>query len=137
MSFRSICPLNSVVEIIGDKWTLLIVRDLFLGKKRFSELIVSKEKIARNILTNRLKKLKKFGLIGFKRLAGNKKEKHYFLTNKGLEIYPTIIQMMIWGDKNVPESTGNLGQKILKNYKLKGPEKIINDFKNKSIPIDS
>ncbi|MDX1408893.1 MAG: helix-turn-helix domain-containing protein, partial [Saprospiraceae bacterium] len=60
---RSACPLSCSLELIGDRWTMLVLRDLFIGKKRFGEFLESPERISTNILTDRLAMMEKFGLV--------------------------------------------------------------------------
>ena len=80
---RSHCPLVNILDVIGDKWSLVIIRDLFLGKKTFTEFMRSSEKIASNILTNRLELLINHGLLEGTKLPHDNKTKIYYLTNKG------------------------------------------------------
>ena len=83
---RSHCPLTNILDIIGDKWSLIIVRDLFLEKKTFTEFMKSSEKIASNILTNRLELLINHGLLEVTKLPNDNKTKIYHLTNKGIDL---------------------------------------------------
>ncbi|SEF93505.1 transcriptional regulator, HxlR family [Halpernia humi] len=100
--FRSSCPIASTLDIIGDKWSLLIIRDLLLGgKKTFKEISLSEEKIATNILSSRLKLLERFDLISKRKLPSNKKENIYLLTEKGIDLAPLITEIILWSDKNV------------------------------------
>ena len=100
--FRSGCPVASTLDIVGDKWSLLIIRDMLLqGKKTFKEFSISPEKIAPGILSSRLKWLEKNKLITKQKLPFNKKENVYLLTEKGIELAPIIIEIMIWSDKNL------------------------------------
>jgi DNA-binding HxlR family transcriptional regulator len=94
---RSLCPVACSLDIIGDRWTLLIVRDLFFGRTRFKDFTASPEGIPTNILTDRLKRLLAHGIIeqipaedGTKRLA-------YRLTKKGKALGPMLKAMRDWG----------------------------------------
>ena len=87
---RSNCPLASALDIVGDKWSLLVIRDLFLGKKTFTEFLKSPEKIATNILANRLELLTNRGLLKYTKLPNDQKTKIYFLTDRGIDMYPII-----------------------------------------------
>ena len=79
------CPIALSISYVGDKWTLIILRDLILHKKtRFKELKASRGNIATNILTNRLKMLLKEGFIVYLNPAGTKKSRQYIVTDKGL-----------------------------------------------------
>ena len=98
--FRSGCPISSTLDIVGDKWSLLIIRDMLLKhKKTFKNLLVSEEKIAPSILSARLKLLENYHLISKRKLPTNKKENIYLLTQKAIDFTPIIIEMTLWGDK--------------------------------------
>jgi DNA-binding HxlR family transcriptional regulator len=100
--FRSSCPVCSTLDIIGDKWSLVIIRDMLLGhKKTFKELSNSEEAIAPSILSARLKLLESFELISKRKLPRNLKENIYLLTESGIELAPVILEMVIWADKNI------------------------------------
>ena len=105
---RSGCPISSALEIIGDTWSLLIIRDLFLERTTFSEFMNSPEKISSNILTNRLKKLLSFNLIEFYRAPKDKKIKKYFLTSAGIGLYPLIYDLSIWSKKYLDMEYNNI-----------------------------
>jgi DNA-binding HxlR family transcriptional regulator len=114
---RSQCPLVNVLDIVGDKWTLIIIRDLFLGKKTFTEFMNSPEKFASNILSNRLEFLINHGLLNVIKLPHDKKTKLYYLTDKGVGIYPIIYEMMYWSKRNLDEEFGPLGIQFFKESK--------------------
>jgi DNA-binding HxlR family transcriptional regulator len=109
---RSNCPLTSALDIIGDKWTLVIIRDLFLGKKTFTEFIKSKEKIATNILSNRLELLAQQKIISVTKLPNDQKTKIYYLTDSGIDLYPIIYEMMHWSRRNLKKEFGLVGKQI-------------------------
>lgn len=101
-SFRCDCPITSALDVLGDKWTLVIVKQMLIdGKKTFKEFVEAKESIATNILTDRLKKIEEKGIIKRISLPENKKSKHYHLTEKGLDLTPVILEMAIWSDGNL------------------------------------
>lgn len=101
-NFRSGCPVASTLDIVGDKWSLLIVRDMLLqGKKTFKDFSVSPEKIAPGILSSRLKWLEENELITKQKLPDNQKENIYLLTQKGIELAPIITEIILWSDKNL------------------------------------
>jgi DNA-binding HxlR family transcriptional regulator len=101
-NFRSGCPLASTLDIVGDKWSLLIVRDMLLqGKKTFKDFSISPEGIAPGILSSRLKWLEENELITKQKLPDNKKENIYLLTEKGIELAPIITEIILWSDKNL------------------------------------
>ena len=122
---RSNCPLTSALDIIGDKWSLIIIRDLFLGKKTFTEFIKSSEKIATNILANRLELLTANGLIKVTKLPNDRKTKLYYLTDKGIDMYPIIYEMVQWSDRNVNKKFGPIGAELLKNSQGQSTKKVI------------
>jgi DNA-binding HxlR family transcriptional regulator len=94
---KSLCPVNQYLEVFGDKWTLLIIRDMmFVGKRYFNELRVSDEKIASNILTDRLNKLEASGIIIKTKDSKHKQKNIYTLTEQGIDLMPIIIQMVSW-----------------------------------------
>lgn len=98
--FRSSCPISSTLDVIGDKWSLLIIRDMLIKhKKTFKEISNSDERIAPSILSARLKLLESFHLIFRTKTAENKKENIYLLTDKGVELAPIITEFTLWGDK--------------------------------------
>ncbi|WP_166387863.1 winged helix-turn-helix transcriptional regulator [Polaribacter sp. 11A2H] len=102
--FRSGCPISSTLDIVGDKWSLLIIRDMLIKhKKTFKEISDSDESIAPSILSARLKLLESFKLISKTKIPENKKENIYLLTEKGIRLTPIIIEFSLWGDANMRE----------------------------------
>ncbi len=101
---RSECPVSHGLELFGDKWSLLIVRDLFLnGRQRYQDFLNSGERIATNILAERLARLEKYGLIRKSGDPANKKQNFYSLTRQGLDLSPVLLEMVIWGLKHSPD----------------------------------
>ena len=102
--FRSGCPISSALDVIGDKWSLLIIRDMLINhKKTFKEISDSHERIAPSILSARLKLLESYKLISKRKLPENRKENIYLLTEKGIRLTPIIIEFSLWGDTNMRE----------------------------------
>ena len=102
--FRSGCPIASALDIVGDKWSLLIIRDMLIKhKKTFKEISDSDEMIAPSILSARLKLLESYKLITKRKFPENKKENIYLLTDKGIDFAPIIIEFSLWGDSNMRE----------------------------------
>ncbi|MCA8991814.1 MAG: helix-turn-helix transcriptional regulator [Planctomycetaceae bacterium] len=98
--WRSQCPLNIALELLGDRWTLLILRDLMFKKfTTYKEFQNSGEGIATNILADRLKKLVELGLITGERSEADARVMTYQPTEKGLDLLPTMVELMIWTDK--------------------------------------
>ncbi|HEY3493292.1 MAG TPA: helix-turn-helix domain-containing protein [Polyangiaceae bacterium] len=102
---RSYCPINLSLEIFGDSWTLLILRDLmFAGKRRFRELLASDEGISTNILADRLRTLVEHGILTKSDDPTHKQKAIYSLTEKGVALLPIVVQIGAWGSRYVPES---------------------------------
>ena len=102
--FRSNCPIASSLDVVGDKWSLLIIRDMLIQhKKTFKEISDSDERIAPSILSARLKLLESYKLITKRKLPENKKENIYLLTEKGIGFAPIIIEFSLWGDNYMRE----------------------------------
>ncbi len=101
MKHRSGCPIANLVDLVGDKWSLLIIRDFFLERNTFKQFINSPEKIATNILTDRLKSLLSKGIIDYTYAPNNKKTKYYYLTDMGIDLYPVIYEMAMWSRRNL------------------------------------
>ncbi len=93
-----------MLDILGDKWTLLIVRDLFSGKKRYGEFQNSPEKIPSNILANRLSRLLDNKIVSKKPYQNNPIRYEYFLTKKGCELEPVLKAMVTWGGEILKEA---------------------------------
>jgi DNA-binding HxlR family transcriptional regulator len=94
---RSDCPVNFAVETLGDKWSLVILRDIiFWGKHTYGEFLRSDEKIATNILANRLEYLEAEGLISKSPHPEDKRKDYYSVTEKGIELVPMFIEMIAW-----------------------------------------
>ena len=105
-SHRSGCPINLTLEILGDKWSLLIVRDMiFGGRRHFRDLLKhSQEGIASNMLADRLKLLVAQGILSRVDDPSHKQKAIYSLTEQGIELLPVLAQMSIWGHKYLPVS---------------------------------
>jgi DNA-binding HxlR family transcriptional regulator len=102
---RSLCPINLALEVFGDRWTLLIVRDLmFGGKRHFREFLHSDEGIASNILADRLNMLAEQGIVTRSDDPSHKQKALYSLTNKGISLLPILAQIGIWSRAYMPAS---------------------------------
>lgn len=103
---RSGCPLNASVEMLGDRWSLLIIRDMMLrGSRTFKEFLGSWEGIATNILADRLRRLEGYGIIRAERDPADGRKLLYLLTPKGIDLAPVLTEMVLWAARN--EETGN------------------------------
>jgi len=100
---RSPCPIANTLDILGDKWTLLVVRDLlFLGKRLYGEFMQSDEGIPTNILADRLKRLEETGLVTKEPYQSNPIRHQYRLTRKGTELFPVLREIIRWANKHIP-----------------------------------
>ncbi|HXN24141.1 MAG TPA: helix-turn-helix domain-containing protein [Candidatus Dormibacteraeota bacterium] len=103
---RSECPLNASVEILGDRWSLLIIRDMMLrGFRTYKGFMESHEGIATNILADRLRKLEAHGIITTERDPADGRKLIYLLTAKGIDLAPVLAEMVLWAAAH--EDTGN------------------------------
>lgn len=124
------CAIAYSVSMLGDKWSLLLLRDIILDKKsRFKELKDSKEKIATNILANRLKSLSELGLIEKLDPTGTKKSTRYIATSSGISALPIIIELYLFSTNSIDETTLDSSQintkrEITSNRKLFEKNKI-------------
>ena len=113
---RPTCAIALSINLLGDKWTLLILRDIILHKKsRFKEFRSSKEKIASNILTNRLKSLQNHGFIEKLDPSGTKKSTRYIATSSGISTLPIIIELYLFSIEDIDESLLNESQLSIKS----------------------
>lgn len=94
---RSPCPISCALDTLGDKWTLLVVRDLLLGRKRFKDFTASPEKIPTNILSDRLERLVQRGMIHQIPLEESPGRQGYALTEKGMALQTVIKALLQWG----------------------------------------
>jgi DNA-binding HxlR family transcriptional regulator len=103
---RSGCPLNASVEVLGDHWSLLIIRDMMLrGFCSYKQFLESDEGIATNILADRLRKLEAHGIITTQRDPSDGRKLIYLLTSKGIDLAPVLTEMVLWAAAH--EETGN------------------------------
>ena len=99
---RSVCPITNTLDVLGDKWTLLVIRDMFLGKKTYGEFLASPEGIPTNILADRLKRLEQHGIIDRTPYQQSPVRYAYRLTSKGQQLSPVINAIIEWGLDNIP-----------------------------------
>lgn len=124
---RSDCPISYSLDLLGDKWTFLILRDIALANKHFyKEFLEAGEGMATNVLSDRLKMLEEYGIIQGKKYELNKTMKYYSLTEKGAELIPVLIELWTWGAKHDPLSM--VSQKTLED-RLANKESIIEHLK--------
>lgn len=108
---RSPCPIACTLDVVGDKWTLLVVRDLLLGRSHFKEFIAGPEKIATNILSDRLSKLVEAGLVETFESPDRANTTAYRLTAKGASLRPVVKKIADWGLANLPGTEAKLKAK--------------------------
>ena len=103
---RSRCPINMTLEVLGDRWSLIVIRDLMFGNRRhFRELQArSEEGIASNILASRLKRLVETGLVTRADDPSHSQKGIYSLTEKAIQLLPLLVQMGAWGRRHLPVS---------------------------------
>jgi DNA-binding HxlR family transcriptional regulator len=103
---RSGCPLNASVEMLGDRWSLLIIRDMMLrGARTFKEFLEGHEGIATNILADRLRRLAAYGIVSTSTDPSDGRKVIYLLTPKGIDLAPVLTEMVLWAAGH--EDTGN------------------------------
>jgi DNA-binding HxlR family transcriptional regulator len=97
---RSSCPINAALETFGDRWSLLIIRDLmFRGRRTYKEFLASEERIATNILASRLKTLKRSGIVTTRPDAEDGRRLIYALTKKGVDLAPILVGLAVWASR--------------------------------------
>lgn len=102
---RSHCPINFGLEIFGDRWTLLVLRDLLLlGKRSYKEFLASEERISTNILAERLERLLAAGLVTAERVEGDNRQIRYEPTRAGRALIPVLVEMAYWGTSHDPDT---------------------------------
>lgn len=108
------CPLNASVEMLGDRWSLLILRDMMVwGFRTYKEFLGSHERIATNVLADRLRKLEEYGIISSKPDPSDGRKLIYALTAKGIDLAPVLAEMVLWASRH--EKTGN--QELIRQLK--------------------
>ena len=100
-----VCSIARTLEVVGERWTLLIVRNLFLGLRRFDELQENLG-IARNVLASRLEKLVEAGVVETRPYSERPPRHEYVLTDKGRDLFPVLFSMLQWGDRHAPSPGG-------------------------------
>lgn len=102
---RSLCPIALSLDVFGDRWTLLILRDIaFLGRRHFQEFLGSGEGIATNILSDRLDRLEREGLVIKQRDDEDRRRNIYRLTEKGADAIPILLELIVWGASHDPDT---------------------------------
>ena len=99
---RSLCPIANLLDVVGDKWSLLVIRDLLHGKSTYGELVDSPERIPTNLLADRLKRLEQAGIIASAAYQERPVRYAYTLTDKGQALGDVLRAMVDWGKRYVP-----------------------------------
>lgn len=100
---RTVCPIANGLDLIGDRWTLLVVRDLmFLKKRRFAEFLAGPERIPTNVLTDRLRRLEVGGLVRKKAYQRRPVRYEYLLTPMGTDLFGVLRELIFWANRNIP-----------------------------------
>ena len=115
---RSACPISGFLDILGDKWTLLVVRDLFIGLNKYKDFQNGPEGIPTNILAERLKRLECANIISKQQYQNNPVRYHYHLTDKGKKLSPVIKEIMNWGNEFLPGTLAAKDIKIVADKRL-------------------
>lgn len=129
--FRSQCPISSALDIFGDKWSLVIIRDLFIDRNTYSEFLKSPEKISTNILVDRIKKLRSHGILDFKRDVNDNKIKYYYLTDSGIDLFPMIMNLSLWSRKHLHVVPGPFSKKDYGLIDLNGLDSFLKETTSK------
>ncbi len=134
------------MDVLGDKWSIIIVRDMFNGKKTFGDFLGSPERISTSVLTSRLELLKSYEIIDSVPDLKDQKVKRYYLTDKGIDLFPVMYEMFYWSMRNFnrgivlrPEGFAAHLQKDPDNKDVKGmsSDQVINEAQKKYLKIRS
>lgn len=104
LDFRSGCPIATTLDIVGDRWTLVILRDMINGKSKYSEFLNSPERITTNVLADRLQKMGAAGLVEKSLYCARPKRYAYVLSEKGRGLHPIVREMCKWANRYLPET---------------------------------
>jgi len=125
--YRSLCPVSCALDVLGDKWTLLVLRDIiFMRKRYFREFLVSPEKIASNILSDRLRKLETAGMVLRQPDPDNGCRIIYTVTEKGLGLVPAILELLRWGARYEVQNSKH--DELIRQFDL-DPQKLIAEIR--------
>jgi DNA-binding HxlR family transcriptional regulator len=138
--FRCNCPFTSALDILGDKWMLVIVKQMLVeGKETFKEFTESEESIATNILSSKLKLLEEVGIIIKTKRPDNKKTNHYLLTNVGLALTPVLVELANWSDSHLrdlhPTLVNGAAIKLLRKDKAAFAKELEKNYRKKLATI--
>lgn len=129
IAFRSLCPIATGLDVIGDKWSLLILRDMiFFHKSTFNEFKAAPESMPSKMLSNRLKKLESIGFISRRKGELNKKSVYYILEDKGLETFPIMVEMAIFTTDFYYDHLGDTYTEVVKTRMKNDKSNYINEM---------
>ena len=136
--FRCNCPFTSALDVLGDKWMLVIVKQMLIeGKETFKDFTEADEAIATNILSSKLKFLEEVGIIIKTKRPDNKKTNHYLLTEKGLALTPILLELATWSDKYLrdihPTIVNGKEMEFLRNDKPAFANALVTKYKEKLV----
>ena len=136
--FRCNCPFTSALDVVGDKWILVIVKQMLIeGKETFKDFTESEEAIATNILSAKLKLLEAVGIISKTKRLDNKKENLYLLTDKGLALAPVLVELAFWSDGNLrdihPTIVNGESMELLRNNKAAFANELVKKYREKMV----
>ncbi len=142
LDFRCNCPFTSALDVLGDKWMLVIIKQMLLeGKETFKDFIESEEAIATNILSTKLKLLEELEIIVKTKKPNNKKTNLYLLTEKGLALTPVLVELANWSDQNLrdihPSIVDGEGMKLLRNDKESFRYMLVENYRKKLYELSS
>ena len=127
--FRSLCPVATGLDVLGDKWTLLILRDMmFFHKSTFNEFKAALELMPSKMLSNRLKKLESLGFLTRKKGEINKKNVHYLLEEKGMETFPIMVEMALFTTEFYYNHLGDTYTGVVKTRMKNDKDNYINEM---------
>ena len=134
--FRCDCPITSALDILGDKWMLVIVKQMLMeGSETFKDFTESEESIATNILSVKLKMLEEVGIISKNKLPDNKKKNLYLLTDTGLALTPIIVELATWSDTHLrdmhPTIRNGEAMELLRSDKKAFADMLVKNYRDK------
>jgi len=134
--FRCNCPFTSALDVVGDKWMLVIIKQMLIeGKETFKDFTESEEAIATNILSAKLKLLEEVGIIIKTKRPDNKKENLYLLTDKGLALTPVLVELANWSDGYLrdihPTIVNGKSMELLRNDKASFAKELEKKYREK------
>ncbi|MEZ4911602.1 MAG: helix-turn-helix domain-containing protein [Saprospiraceae bacterium] len=140
VKFKCNCPFTSALDVVGDKWLLVIVKQMLIeGKETFKDFTEADEAIATNILTTKLKFLEEVGIIIKTQRPDNKKTNHYLLTEKGLALTPVLVELAVWSDEHLrdihPTIVNGEEMEFLRNNKTAFADLLVSKYKEKLAAI--